>query len=106
MKYHQENITPLHKKGSKDDANNCRPVSLLYCVGKILERIVFKKLYNYYLDYYTLSPHQSGFRPGDSIVNQLAYLYHVFAQALDHKKSVQIVFCDISRHSIDAGMLA
>ena len=51
----------------------------------MLERIVFKKLY-YYLDHDTLSPHQSGFRPGDSTVNQLAYLYHVSAQALGHKK--------------------
>ena len=32
--WREANITPLHKKGSKDDVNNYRPVSLLSCVGK------------------------------------------------------------------------
>ena len=92
----EANIIPLHKKGHKDDVNNYRPVSLLPCVGKILETIVFKKLYNYYLDHDTLSSHQSSFRPGDSTVNQLAHLYHVFAQALYHKKCPDSLLCDIS----------
>ena len=56
----EANVTPLHTKGSKDDDNSYRPVSLLCCVAKILERIVFKRLYNYCLDHYTSSPHQSG----------------------------------------------
>ena len=52
----EANITPLHKKGNKDDVNNYKPVSLLSCVGKILDRIVFKKLYNYYLDHIHCHP--------------------------------------------------
>ena len=34
---------------------------------------------------------------GDSIVNQLAYLYHVFSKALVAKKDVRIVFSDVSK---------
>ena len=28
-------------------------------------------------------------------MNQLSYIYHIFAEALDHKKDIQFVFCDI-----------
>ena len=62
-----------------------------------MERIVFKNVFNYMKDNDILSSHQSGFQSGDSTVNQLAYLYHVFSQALDEKKDVRIVFCDISK---------
>jgi hypothetical protein len=77
--------------------NNYRPVSILPCASKILERIVFKNVFNYFRENHLLTPHQSGFMPGDSTVNQLTYLYHVFAKALDDKKKVQIVFCDVSK---------
>ena len=40
---------------------------------------------------------QSGFIPGDSTVNQFAYLYNAFCQALDTGKEVRVVFCDISK---------
>jgi hypothetical protein len=91
------NVIPLFKKGDKFDTNNYRPVSLLSCVSKILERVVFKHLYNYLRDNGLLSPNQSGFQQGDSTVNQLSYLYHTFCEALDKKKDVHIVFCDISK---------
>ena len=44
-----------------------------------------------------LSSLQSGFIPGDSTVNQLAYLYYIFTEALDAGKEVRTVFCDISK---------
>ena len=44
-----------------------------------------------------LTKHQSGFRPGDSTVNQLTYMYHTFCDALDKKKDIRLVFCDVSK---------
>ena len=86
------NVLPLHKKGATSECCNYRPVSLLSCTSKLLERIVFKYVYNYLRDNNILTPHQSGFQPHDSTVNQLSYLYHMFCQALDLKKDVRIVF--------------
>ncbi len=91
------NVLPLHKKGDKDKCTNYRPVSILPITSKILERVVFKHVFNFFLDHNLLTSHQSGFRPNDSTVNQLAYLYHTFCNALDKKKDVRIVFCDISK---------
>jgi hypothetical protein len=97
QKWKLANVIPLFKSGDKSSVNNYRPVSLLSCASKILERIVFKHLYNYIRDNHLISPHQSGFQPGDSTVNQLSFLYHTFCEALDKKKDVHIVFCDISK---------
>ena len=93
------NVIPLFKKGEKSSANNYRPVSLLSCISKILERIVFKHVFNYLRDINFISEHQSGFQPGDSTVNQLTYLYHMFADGLDKKKNIHIVFCDVKKAS-------
>ena len=91
------NVIPLHKKDSKDKCTNYRPVSILPIIGKIFEKIIFKNVYNFFHDNQSLTCHQSGFRPNDSTINQLAYLYHTFSQALDRKKDIRIVFCDISK---------
>ena len=90
-------VLPLHKKGERDILNNYRPVSLLSCVSKIIERAVFKHLFNYFRDNFLISVYQSGFTPGDSTVNQLIQIYHMLCNALDKKKEVRIVFCDISK---------
>ena len=40
---------------------------------------------------------QSGFVPGDSTTNQLAYLYNTFCKAVDSGLEVRAIFCDISK---------
>ena len=90
-------VVPLHKKNAKSIADNYRPVSLLSCVSKLLERLVFKHMYNYFKEHFIISIHQSGFKIGDSTVHQLSFLYHMFCSAIDEKKDVRIVFCDIKK---------
>ena len=40
-------VTMIHKKGEKSDANNYRPISLTSCIGKLIERILNKRIYDY-----------------------------------------------------------
>jgi hypothetical protein len=91
------NIVPLFKNGCQNNVNNYRPVSLLSCISKVLEKVIFKHLFNYLRDNLKITMHQSGFTPGDSTINQLVLLYNSFAEALDKKKDIHIVFCDISK---------
>ena len=51
--------------------SNYRPVSLLNAFSKIIEKVVFTRVYNFLLDINFLNPLQSNFRPGGSTVNQL-----------------------------------
>ena len=61
-----------------------------------MERVVFKYTFNFIRDNQLLTPLQSGFVPDDSTINQLLHIYHLSCDALDKKKDVRIVFCDIS----------
>ena len=45
----QSNIVPIHKKGDKQMLQNYRPVSLLPICGKILERLMFKEMFEFLL---------------------------------------------------------
>ena len=58
------NVIPIHKKGKRDLIENYRPVSLLSTVSKVMERTIFKYLYNYFKDNFIISQFQSGFLPG------------------------------------------
>jgi hypothetical protein len=91
------NVLPLYKKGNRSIPNNYRPISLLSVVGKIFEKAIFKHTFNHIRDNHLFTRFQSGFMPGDSNTNQLVHLYHVFCKAIDQKKKIRIVFCDISK---------
>ena len=62
-----------------------------------MEHVVFKYSFNFIREHGLLSAFQSGFIPGDSTINQLAHVYHIMCEALDKKKEVRVVFCDISK---------
>ena len=91
------NVTPMFKKDDPSVASNYRPISLLSTVGKVLEKIVHKHLFNFIHDNNILTTLQSGFVPGDSTVNQLVDIYNTFCHSLDQGKEVRAVFCDISK---------
>ena len=95
--YKDANVCPVAKKGDLAIASNYRPISLLNSESKVFEKTIFKHLYNHLQGNNMLSSFQSGFIPGDSTVNQLTYLYHIFCDALDSGKEVRAVFCDISK---------
>ena len=70
------NIVPIHKKESRQNKENYRPISLLPIFGKIFEKLSFDTLYCHLCDNNLLTQNQSGFRPGDSTINQLLAITH------------------------------
>ena len=91
------NVTPVFKKDCPSNLKNYRPISLISILAKVMERLVYKHIYNYLIDNNLITSHQSGFTPGDSAVNQLLYITNEFGRALDEGKEVRVVFCDISK---------
>ena len=69
------NILPIHKKESRQLTKNYQLISLLPVCGKIFEKVIFDSMYRHFTDNQLLTVNQSGFRPGDSTINnQLLYI--------------------------------
>ena len=74
-------ITPVPKKGNLYDVTNYRPISLLCIISKVLESIVFEKVFNFVPP--LLSKHQYAFVKGRSTRCQLLAAYHQILASLD-----------------------
>ena len=88
------NIVPIFKKGGKQNIKNYRLVSLLSICSKIFERIIYDNMLKYFLDN---NLKQSGFRPGDSCINQLLSVTHDIFTSFDNGLEVRAAFLDISK---------
>ena len=91
----QGDLLPIFKKGDKSIPANYRPVSILSNLGKVLERIIFKHVYNHLYGNNLLYKNQSVFRPGHSTTFQLIDIFHHICQSFDAKQYSCMVFCDI-----------
>ena len=93
------NVVPVHKKNEKNLKGNYRPISLLPIFGKILEKLINDSLYSHLVSSELLNPNQSGFRPGDSTVNQLISITHTIFKAFDCDPPLDVrsVYLDISK---------
>ena len=91
------NVTPIFKKGDRQNKANYRPVSLLSNISKVQERIVFNCLYDHCSKNNLLTDKNSGFKPFDSTINRVIHLAHEIYQGLDSKQEALIVFLDISK---------
>ena len=100
-------VVPVYKRGDRALLTNYRPISLLSAVGKVCERVVYDKLYQFLSP--VLSTHQSGLRKHDGTSFQLLRLVQQWSEALDESQYVGIVFFDL-RKAFDrvwhAGLIA
>ena len=69
-------IIPVHNKNDKQLVKNYHPISLLLIFGKIFEKIIFNKIYQFLLEERLLNPNKSGFRPSDFCINELLAITH------------------------------
>ena len=91
------NVIPIHKKDDKQNVKNYCPVLLLPICGKIFERLIYNFMYDFLTENDLLSPNQSGFRSGDSCINQLLSINHEILSAFDKGLEVRGIFLDISK---------
>ena len=91
------NVVSVHKKGNKQTLENYRPVSLLPICGKIFERLIYNSLFEFFIANELIYSNQSGFKPGDSCINQLLSITHEIYKSFDDGYEVRGVFLDISK---------
>ena len=93
------NVTPVHKKEDKQLVKNYRPISLLLIFAKVFEGILFSELYKHLIDNNLIIKNQSGFRPGESVTNQLTYLVQKIYSSFDDRKTLEVrsIYLDMSK---------
>ncbi|CAF1247420.1 unnamed protein product [Rotaria sp. Silwood1] len=91
-----EFITLLPKpEKDRTQVSNYRPISLLSCVGKVLEKMIKQRLISE-LNYRNILPrHQAGFLEGKSTMYNILRLSRCARQAVDHSHHAAVIFFDI-----------
>ena len=90
-------VTPIFKKGKKNDLNNYRPISVIPTVAKILEKIVYEQLFSYFNDNNLLTSCQSGFRSFHSTLTALTEATNSWSVNIDNGLLNGVVFLDLKK---------
>lgn len=90
-------VFPLHKKGSKSNLNNYRPLSQLSVFSKILESVVKVRLVGFLEAFNLLSPSQHGFIRNKSTSSALNSILNKIVTSIENKFAVSVLSLDQSR---------
>lgn len=92
-------VTPVFKSGTRDDAGNYRPISVLPSLNKIFEQALNSRLQSFLKFTNFLTDSQFGFRNGSNTTIAASELMNYMYSQLD-KRSVNVVsgvFVDLSK---------
>ena len=90
-------LIPVYKRGDSKILTNYRPISLLPSFSKILEKIVYKRLYSFFSRFNLFSNSQFGFRKGHSTSHVNCLLIDMVTAAFEKKLTTLGIFLDLSK---------
>jgi hypothetical protein len=94
LKYSQ--IHPIYKKGERSKLSNYRPISVLTSSSKVFEKVIFNRLYFHVNNNNILTDEQYGFRKTSTELASFNLINNLL-QALNDKKLVRGIFCDLTK---------
>ena len=90
-------IKPIHKAGDKKLITNYRPISLTNNLGKVLEKLIKKRLMSFLENRDILSKNQFGFRQGRGTHDALFELGKIIHNVIDENQKCIAVFLDLAK---------
>ena len=90
-------VIPVFKKGSPNDVNNYRPISLLPVMSKILEKVMYKRVLSFLNQHQFFYDGQFGFRKKHGTNHALTLLVENITEGFENKQSVLGIFLDLSK---------
>ena len=90
-------VIPLHKKSEKTILSNYRPISLLSCFGKLLEKLMHKRLYSFLKRHNILYQYQFGFQQNLSTSLALIEIADNIRTNLDNNNDVLGIYIDLAK---------
>lgn len=88
-------VCPLFKAGDKCNCQNYRPISILSCISKIFETVLYKYIYNHVRT--NISQHQHGFINKKSTTSNLLNFVEYTHEAFVDKFQVDAVYTDFQK---------
>ena len=90
-------VTPAFKSNDKESFSNYRPISVLPCFSKILEKLMYKRIIKFLDKHNTLNEHQYGFRKKHSTTHAILELVTKITNAIDNNQYTMGIFLDLSK---------
>ena len=90
-------VVPVHKKDSKLDFSNYRPILLLSYIEKILEKLMYNRIYKFSIEINVIYPLQFGFRQKYSTFHALISLTEDIRKNLDKGNIGCDIFVDLQK---------
>ena len=90
-------VVPLYKGKARDLETNYRPISLLMTMSKVLEKVVYKRVYDFLTSTGQICEKQYGFRAKHSCDHAIAQIIGTILKNLENKKSTITVMLDLSK---------
>ena len=90
-------VIPIHKKESKLDFQNYRPISLLSVFSKIFEKLIYTRIYSYLITNKLIYEKQFGFRSNYSTNHALLSITEQIKNFLDAGNYVCGIFVDLEK---------
>ena len=90
-------ITPVFKKGDPRHLDNYRPVSTLPIFGKILEKVIYNRLYSFLSTMNVIYEQQFGFRKSHSTCHAINFSVNKVLSQVEKKNHVLGIFIDLSK---------
>jgi hypothetical protein len=90
-------VKPIYKNGTKEDANNYRPITLVPALSNVLEKVLANQLIAFLDKHNILNKSQFGFRKNKSTNDAIATISENIIENVNDKTKCNCVLLDLSK---------